>query len=451
MWRFDSANASSGLRKSLPIAAAVLGVVYVCLDASIYRSLLVLLGFGVVHIVASSRPVSVRVFVIALAVLIVGGLSERPDGTDLWAYQSYGRMIATHHANPFVSAPDDFPDDVVFQRVLPMYRSDPSVYGPVLVAGSTIIAAASGESELAGRLLWQAACAIAVVATVLLLRRRGVAPPLLLLFAASPLVVYQFLNQAHNDVFIGLLVLAGCIAADRRRTVAAALCFTAAALVKAPVGVALIVYALWLMARGERREAVKATCVGAAFAVVALAPFGLSAALSPMLGHSGAVNATSLWNLIRGDAATFLWRPLRSVETPAGKALSTVAVIVPVAIAVIAAIRRRERPLHEAMSIALLAWFVFALHPSVWFLGWALPLFMLWPRTEALRVAAYSTLCLVVSQAWLMPVAARLTGDGSLDVVDRLAALGLGVSTVLGVWLVVRLLRHETVTSGEGG
>lgn len=429
----------------------VLGVVYVCLDTSIYRSLIVLVAFGIAHVLAGSRPVSGRVVALVLAVLIVAGLSEKPDGTDLWIYQSYGRMVATHHANPYVSVPDDFPDDAVIQRVLPMYRSDPSVYGPVLVTGSTVIAAVSGESELAGRLLWQMACAIAVVATALLLRRRDVSNAAVLLFAASPLVVYQFLNQAHNDVFVGLLVLAGCLAADRRRTIVAALCFAAAALVKAPVGVALVVYLVWLAARGERRESVKAALVGAVFAVAALAPFGFVAALTPMLDQRGSVNATSIWNLVRGDVATFLWRPIRSTEAPAGRALSAVAMLVPVVISVIAAFRRRERPLHEAMSIALLAWFVFALHPSVWYLGWVIPLFMMWPRAEALRVTAYSTLCLVVSQAWLMPVAARLTGDGSLSVIDRLAAVGLGASTVLGLWLMVRLLRHEAVTSRERG
>lgn len=439
------------LRRVAPWLTAVLGVAYVCLDASIYRSLLVLVVYAGVHLASSGAPVGRSTIALVGAVLVIGAMAERPDGTDIWIYQSYGRMVATHHANPYVSVPDDFADDPVMNRVLPMYRGDPSVYGPVLVAGSTLIASVSGESELAGRLLWQSACAIAVVAIAALLWRRRVHPSLILLVVSSPLVVYQFLNQAHNDVFIGLLVLVGCLAAEKGKVVGATLCFAAAALVKAPVGVAFVVYLVWLWARGGRRDASKALLTGTVFALVSLAPFGIGAALAPMLDQKGSVNATSIWNLVRGDAATFVWNPIRSVETPAGGALAALSMAIPIAVSVVAAWHRRARALYEPMSIALLAWFVLALHPSVWYLGWIVPLAPLWSRRTTVTIVAYSSVCLLVNQSWLMPVAARLSGDGRLDVVDRLAASGLGICTVFGVWLVAHLMRTPLEVSTDGG
>ena len=438
-------------RKSLPFVVGVLGISYVVADVSIYRALVMLVAYGIIQLIVSRQLVSKWIIVVVLAGLFAGALAEYPDGSDLWPYQSYGRMIVEYHENPYIKVPADFPDDPVMERVLPMYRNVPSVYGPIMVLGSAVIARLTGESRTAGRLLWQSAGLGAVLASLWLMRRRGVDRGNLWLFASSPLVVYHLVNQAHNDVFVGLFLLIGCLVAERRRPVVAALCFSAAALVKLPAVIALVVFIVWLVGQREYRSAVKAVLASAAGAIVVMLPFGVSNVLEPVVGEKGAVNATSLWNFVRGDAATFLWRPLRSVESDAGTLLSVIAIMLPLIVAVVAAWRGRGCPLHRSVTVGLLAYFVFALHPSVWFLGWLLPLAALWPRDDALRIVGYSSLCLVTSQAWLMPVAARLSGDGQLDLVDRLASVSLGVSTLAGLWLVGRLMVPLSVDSDKRG
>ena len=50
-------------------------------------------------------------------------------------------------------------------------------------------------------------------------------------------------------------------------------------------------------------------------------------------------------------------------------------------------------------------------------------------------------------QAWLLPVAAQLTGDGRLQVIDRLGAPLLGVVSLAGMLIILRLIDASAKTN----
>ena len=444
-------RATRGLvRSAVQAVVAFSGAVFVVAEFSIYRVMLVLVFYAGFHLVSARTGASLAVGVVGLGVLASSALVEYPDGSDMWIYHSYGRMIVEHGANPYVRVPSDFGDDGLIGRVLPMYRDSPSVYGPVLVAEATVIAAMAGDSGTAARVLWQGMSLFVVVLTALCLWRRGVDRARVWLFASSPIVVYQLVNQAHIDGLIGLLVGAGCIAADRRRVVTAAVLMALATMVKAPLGIALIIYVVWQLANRQNREALVTVSTAAIVALVAMAPFGIGNVVRPMLDAGDSVNATTIWNLVRGDVDTFLWNPIRSNESSASTILSTVSMLIPVVVAVVAAYVGRNRPVYAPITTGLLAWFVLSLHSSVWYLGWVMPLFALWNTRRSNQMLAYSSLALVTSISWLMPVAAAMSGDGELDFADRLAAPLLGITSAFGVWLVARTL-VDLRGSGELG
>lgn len=379
------------------------------------------------------------VVVAAIGVLGTIAVAEVPHGTDLWAYQSYGRIIEEYHANPYLTVPADIPGDPVLDRVIDMYRNGGSLYGPAFVLGAAVISAISGTGFDAGRLAWQSTSLAAAIGILILLRRRGVPWDRVLMVGISPVVAYLLIHQAHNDVLVGLLMVLGVSLAASQRQVWCAVAFSLAALVKAPAAITLIVYGVWLLARGDRRGIWRVSLTSLVLGATAVAPFGFRAVVEPLTRESGKVNATSIWNLVRGDAMTFIWRPVRSIETPAGAWLTTIALVIPVLLAVTAAWRMRMRPLHEPLTVALVAWVVFSLYPSVWMCGWFVALAALWDSRTSRILIGFSSLSLVTSQAWLLPVAA-LVERGSYGLVERSAALLLGLSTVAGLALLTFLL-----------
>lgn len=403
----------------------VLGAVYVGLDTTIHRSLVVLSAWSIA-LLALRGPVSLRPTALSVVALGIVASAESPNGSDLWYYQAYGRIVEEFHANPYVRAPSSFVGDPVIDRTANFYRDTGSIYGPLFVAGAAMVSFVTGTDELAGRLAWQGLAFGAVVALLAVLRRLGVPWEKVFLVGASPVVVYLLVNQAHNDVFVGLLLVVGVASADRRRPLLAVGALTCAALIKAPAGIALLVHLFWLASRGERRTVAGSAALAMVLAVAVTAPFGIRAVLGPLADSGGTTNATSIWNFVRGDASTFLWRPERSVATMAGPWVSSLGIVVPVVLAMWATWRCRHRPVHEPMTIALVAWLVFSSYPSVWYSGWFVSLAALWAARESRLLVAASVDVSVVAHAggrnrrpWLLRPRRTFGSGSSRNLDDR--------------------------------
>jgi hypothetical protein len=427
-------------RSVLLVLVYVLFVVaYLVVNLSIYQSLVLLTVISALHLLLSKVQWSRWLLLGFFFPLVIVAISQVPNGTDLWIYHTYGRIIVEHGDNPFVAVPDDYPNDVVMQRVLPMYRTEPSIYGPVFVLGAGGIAAVVGDSDSGGRLAWQFASCIAVLCSAYLLHKRSTLRTLSL-FLLSPITLYLVVHQAHNDVFVGLSILGACIMANKNRHIAASLCFSIAALMKIPSAIALVVLVLWLLMNRQVRDGVQAVFTALVTAAVFLIPFGGRAPIVSMLSSNNHVNATSIWNSVRGDWESFIFRPLREASERASHLVSFASIVLVLCIAIIGTWKLRHQPVHYSVSVVLLGYIVFALHPSAWYYAWVLPLACLWDRREQLMIFGLSSLYFLTTQAWLMPVAAQLQGEGGLQVIDRLGAPLLGGVALLGVFVILRLI-----------
>ena len=428
----------------LVFAACV--VVYLVVDLSIYRSLVLLGAISLVHLFLVKLQWSRWLLLAAFLPLAFAAISQVPNGTDLWIYHSYGRIVVEHGDNPYVAVPDDYANDVVMQRVLPMYRSEPSIYGPVFVLGAGGIAAVFGDSETGGRLAWQIISCVAVLGSAYLLRKRVTLQSLSLLLL-SPITLYLVIQQAHNDVFVGLAILGACILANKNRYIAASICFSFSALIKIPSGISLLVLVLWLLMNHQFRKGLKVFLTAIVSAGIFLIPFGGRTPVAAMLSSNNQVNATSIWNSVRGDWESFVFRPLREANEKAGHLVSFVSIVLVLFLAIIATWKLRRQPIHFSVSVALLGYIILALHPSAWYYAWVLPLACLWGKREQVLIFGLSSLYFLTTQAWLLPVAAQLTGDGRLQVIDRLGAPLLGVVSLAGMLIILRLIDASAKTN----
>ena len=180
---------------------------------------------------------------------------------DLFDYITSGELLASYGLDPTVHPASEVPS-------LPFaeynaYANFPSNYGPVWIWIEAAVVAVVGKPDLTALTLGFKGAAIAAYAAtcivlVVLLRRRApdhVAAGLLA-FAWNPLVLFEVAVNAHNDVWIGLLVLLAVLFWEMRRTLWMLAALTLAALIKAPVAPLLPLFflAAWRTEPAEQRR-----------------------------------------------------------------------------------------------------------------------------------------------------------------------------------------------------
>lgn len=129
---------------------------------------------------------------------------------DVYHYWSQGRIVAVHHANPYVSTPADYPHDPATPHVAEVWRDKPAPYGPVWeVAGSV---AAPFTSARAAAYVFRAVAVIALLASVALVAVRTRSARAVAILGWNPLLALHFGGGGHSDAVMMLLVL-GAVAA----------------------------------------------------------------------------------------------------------------------------------------------------------------------------------------------------------------------------------------------
>lgn len=401
--------------------------------------------------------------VLGLAVLaVVGAVAAVPRGTDLWAYQMYGRIVVVHDASPYEQPPEAFPDDPVLPRMQGSWVGVRSEYGPALVGLTVVTARVAGESELAGRLIWQGLCGAAVLAAVVLVGRRTRSAVAMAALGLNPLVIYQLVHLAHNDALIGLLVLGAVLLARDQRDVAAALLLVVGALIKAPVGIALVALLVWVLVRRGPRRAAVAGGTAALAGVAALVAAGGTAVLEPMLGARGRTNGFAPWNLFRGGGVIFTGTSMPDLPLESSRLLATVAVATAAGLAAALALVHTWRPgpddataaddggapplparldPTQAVLAALAAWTLLSLYTSPWSFGWLLPLAALHVRSWLARgLLVYVGLFAVTAQWGILTVASLWLEDPAFGVRDDVNAVLRSVLLLTLLALVVALV-----------
>lgn len=241
----------------------------------------------------ANLPRSVPI-VLGAALLVIGVVTPPQRSDDVWAYASYGRLVAEYHVSPYRVTPARYPADPIVRRMAPGWRKARSVYGPVFVAFASVGAAFSGDSPLALRLWFQALSAIAVVAVAVVLARGR--PGVLALFLLNPFVIVVVTHEAHLDLLIGAAVLWAVLVIGRERQRLALAVVAFAALVKLTALVPLAALLLWVAATLGWRRAARVSVVPAAILAVPYLAVGGLAAVWPVTGLRALRSTTSIWH-----------------------------------------------------------------------------------------------------------------------------------------------------------
>jgi hypothetical protein len=300
-----------------------------------------------------------------------------PQSQDFYTYLFYGRMQAAHGGNPYVDEPIEFWKDPWFPWT--RWYDQPSVYGPVWVGITGLVAALSGGSLTVAFLELKAvvlALDLAVVALVLAAARRrpdpqGAAGWGVLAYAWNPLVLLSVPLAGSADVALAAALVAAYLARRQDRPALATGLLTAGALVKAYGLVALGLHLVLLAReRGWRRAAGHAAAAGG---LGALAYWPYWAGLETFRGLERAAALSD--NVTLTGVLQRAIRPVIAVLSPgsghvAAEALVRGASLLALAAVAVWAVRRArdERSLWVGTLAVLLA----SLYLTQWFMYWYL-------------------------------------------------------------------------------
>ncbi len=147
-----------------------------------------------------------------LTLLVLPGLFS----TDVFSYVMYGRIAGISGQNPYVLAPSSFPSDPFLSWVFPFWRDQTSVYGPLWTDFSALLARVSGglgnfEQVMVyrGSLAAIEAGTLGVLWWVLGKTKPKGRLACWAMYAWNPLVLFDLVGGAHNDVMMVALLLLG--------------------------------------------------------------------------------------------------------------------------------------------------------------------------------------------------------------------------------------------------
>lgn len=324
------------------------------------------------------RSLSVGMVLVASGALLLGSaIAPARSSDDLWAYAMYGRAVVEHRANPYVHPPSDFPDDPLVEHVNPYWRGTTARYGPLFIGMTAGIAVVAGDHPLPTRLAYQLLAGAAVFVALVLIARRTRSATAVALVGLNPVTAFVVVNAGHNDALIGLAVLVGVLLATRERHIPATLAFTAAALIKATAGLALLAYLAWLAYRRSPRLALRAGALAVAVTVPMLLVFGVRNVIEPLRGARETVLPHSPWTLLAPDgirkAFGYGYGELGSLD-----GLSTIGIVTGLVIgAYFVANRLRDTTPLYVVAGALLALLFVSVYTPPWFAAWVFPVIAL--------------------------------------------------------------------------
>lgn len=317
------------------------------------------------------------VLAVSGGLLLGSALAPAHSSDDVYAYGMYGRTIVEHHENPYVHPPSDFPHDPLFEHVNPYWAKTTARYGPVFIGITAAVAVVAGDHPLPTRIAYQLIAALAVFVALVLIARRVRSAAAVAIVGLNPVTAYMVVNAGHNDALVGLGILAGVLLASRERHTWATLAFTAAALVKATAGLALVAYLVWLAYRRGPRALVRPLVVAVAVTVPMLLLAGFRDVVNPVLEARDTILPHSPWNLVAPNgirkAVGYGYEELGSQAH-----LSTYALVTVLAVAAVFVVSRLKEPTPLFVAAgALLAYLFASVYTAPWFAAWVLPLLAL--------------------------------------------------------------------------
>jgi len=290
--------------------------------------------------------------------------------TDVFDYLNYNRIAFVYHANPWLQSALSFPHDpwIYFGSWL----DRPSVYPPLFHLSSALIYLVFGASVIGSIIGYKLLNLILYLAFYYQLKSIKPKLPLKsqLLFLANPLILIEFLGNAHNDLLLAFFLLLSYLFLQRYQPIRSALFLAAGILTK----ITLILYLplfLYYLAQKHFKLSLVFSLSFALFILLGLFPlFSFLSAFLHNLNLQTNIFYHSLPNLFR-----LLIRGLFDLDLDlAGKLQRFITLPIFALVSTLAFLKVRRLPEIAFIGLMLIYLTVAAPMLQPWYLVWFLPL-----------------------------------------------------------------------------
>lgn len=333
-----------------------------------------------------SSPWTMRQALVLVGLVVaVMALLPLHHSRDLYLYDMYGRAVVEHHVSPYATAPDQMGDPAL-GLVAEQWHHQTSMYGPAFIAVAAAVSRLGGGSELLIRLTWQAVTAAAAMAAVLLVARRTRNPMAVIALGCSP-VLLATVNDAHNDVLLGLGLLAVVLLVDDRRYALAGAIASLVIATKVPAAIPVAGVGAWLLWRRGWRPALWFAAPMVAAVTTAYVAVGGEEALRPLRENAGDDSRFAIWQQLRNSrfeqmlADGVRWRV--TLETVRDQMATYALVLLVLTLVVVLWRYRRAGHPGEVAGIAGFVLMVTSTYVMPWYPAMVLPVVALAWRSRA--------------------------------------------------------------------
>lgn len=384
----------------------------------------------------NARAVPLWLIVGVIAGLVVEAAVLYPRNSyDLWAYSTYGRIVAHYGDNPYTVDPGSYAGDPFVDRLAPEWAATRSVYGPAFT-GLSAIAMRLIESPTAAMVFFQALAGLAVLLGLLLIWRHTRDPAAIAFAGLHPVVAVSVVNGGHNDALLGLAVIGGLLLITHKRYTVGGVVLALAALVKIVGLFALAAAVWWIWRRRGRPGALRAALAGGATFVAGYAVVGFGAAFSAMSDVARYITRFSIARRFSPGVAQ---------DTDVAATVVQVWFAIVVVVAVVLVLRyARDHDLFVTATVPLIVYVLLSAYMLPWYVAWALPVLALRRTTAPARLLAATAAALMLVY-W--PTSAQYPGDAWF-VSAALASVGFPLLCAFGIALLFRDSRrmpHEEI------
>lgn len=193
----------------------------------------------------------------SLIFMLISLISFPALSTDVFDYISSNRVLFVHKANPWLVAPQNFPNDEFIY--LGSWKFRPSVYGPVQFIFSSLVQAVAGNNLIANIIGFKLTGAVFTVSLIVLFKKFVLKhfPDQLLfslaLFSWNPLLHIEILANAHNDVIMAFFAFLGLVFFYQKKLVRSALALALAVLAKIAAVLFIPIIAIYLISKNKSK------------------------------------------------------------------------------------------------------------------------------------------------------------------------------------------------------
>ena len=181
--------------------------------------------------------------------------------TDVFDYISSNRVLFVHQANPWLVAPQEFPDDEFIYLGSWKYRA--SVYGPVQFLFSSLVHLMGRDNLIASLFGFKLTALVFTILAVWITKKwlkeqfperqaYGIA-----VLAWNPLLLIEIVGNAHNDIIMAFFSLLGCYLFYKKRYNLSALSLACAVLTKMTALLILPLLGIWLIGKHRLKQSAR--------------------------------------------------------------------------------------------------------------------------------------------------------------------------------------------------